>query len=66
MMLPKCGTLLTYGRAEVIKTFRFPSSGRIACFFVVVVVAVVAVLMSRAVCWTKNGRNFGGDEGSHR
>lgn len=31
MILPRCGVLLTYGRAEVISIFRFPGSGRIGC-----------------------------------
>ena len=29
MMLPRCGTLFTYGSALVTKMFRFPGSGRI-------------------------------------
>jgi hypothetical protein len=30
MMLPRCGTLFTYGSAEVIKTLRLPASGSLA------------------------------------
>src|SRR5687768_14480514 len=29
IMLPKCGTLFTYGRADVIRTFRFPILGNL-------------------------------------
>jgi hypothetical protein len=32
MMLPKCGTLLTYGNALVMSTLRSPSTGRIFFF----------------------------------
>ena len=32
IMLPKCGTLLTYGKADVMRMFLLPSSGRISFF----------------------------------
>ncbi len=31
MMFPRCGVLLTYGRAEVMRIFLLPGSGRIGC-----------------------------------
>jgi len=40
MILPKWGTLFTYGRAEVMRIFRSPGMGSISFFVGIVVVAI--------------------------
>lgn len=36
MMLPRCGTLFTYGSADVMRTFRSPLTGSITFFALVI------------------------------
>jgi hypothetical protein len=51
MTLPRCGTLLTYGKAEVIRIFRSPSLGRMGS---------VAAIVSGGGGDVERGRNNGG------